>query len=104
MRKILNGLRYDTDKADLIGEASYGNGGDFRHFRAGLYKTPRAGRYFLAGEGGPMSRFAQSTGLNEWSGGEDIIPLDEEDAREWAEQYLDAEEIERGFPESIEDA
>ena len=104
MREILNGLRYDTEKAELIGEASYSYPGDFHHFVAGLYRTPRSGRYFLAGEGGPMSRFAQSTGLNEWSGSSDIIPMNEADALEWAERYLTAEEIERGFGATIEDA
>ena len=104
MRKILNGLRFDTTKATLIGEASYSYPGDFHHFVAGLYKTPRSGRYFLAGSGGPMSRFSQSVGQNEWSGGSDIIPLDAEDALEWAEQNLTPEEIELGFGATIKDA
>src|SRR5208337_3515187 len=47
MRAVINGLRYDTDKAVLIGEAGYsGSYSDFQWWEAGLYRTPRAGRYF----------------------------------------------------------
>ena len=59
MKAIINGLRYDTDKATLIGEASHGYASDFQHWEAGLYKTPRSGRFFLAGSGGPMTRWSR---------------------------------------------
>lgn len=109
MKKIVNGLRYDTDKAILVGEASsldkqtdYVD--DFSHWFAGLYRTQRSGRYFLAGRGGPMSRFAQSAGQNSWSGGEDIIPMSREEALEWAHYYLPTEIIVEHFADDVEDA
>lgn len=102
MKKIIDGLRFDTEKAIEIGSARYSYPGDFAHWEATLYKTPRSGRFFIAGSGGPMSRFSQSIGQNEWSGGEDLIPMSVEEAREWAERYLDAEEIEAHF--EIQDA
>ncbi len=105
MKAIINGLRYDTSKAVLIGEASYpGSRTDFGWWEAGLYRTPRSGRYFLAGYGGPMTRWAKSTGQNSWAGGSGIKPLDDADAVEWAEAWLTTEEVEAGFVELVEDA
>ena len=105
MKKIINGVRYDTGKMTLIGEASANcNRYDFQYWEAGLYVAPRSGRYCLAGSGGPMSRFSQSTGQNEWSGGADLIPMDKSDALEWAEQHLEPEEVEEFFGDDIEDA
>lgn len=109
MKKIINGLRYDSDKAIEIGH--YDNIGreassisDFRWWEATLYRTPRSGRYFLVGEGGAMSRFAQSAGQNSWRGGSDLIPMSKEEALEWSERYLDHEIIENHFCDLIEDA
>ena len=90
MKKIINGKRYDTDVANTIVEVSnLGHGADstrdFRWWEATLYVTPRSHTFFIAGEGGPMSRFSQSTGQNSWSGGSDIIPLSQREALEWLE-------------------
>lgn len=106
MKTIQSGTRYDTDKAVLIGEASGGSEfvTDFSYWSAGLYKTPRAGRYFLAGEGGPMTRWSRSSGQNSWTGGEGIIPLERSEAFEWAQQYLDADKIAQHFADMIKDA
>ena len=105
MKKIINGLRYDTDIAIVIG--FYSNigreatgKGDFSWFEATLYKTPRSGRYFLAGEGGAQSRFSQSAGQNSWTGGSDLIPMTHGDALAWAERYLDADVIEKHFEDA----
>lgn len=104
MKKIINGLRYDTERAIEIG--SYDNGlgcSDFRNWSATLYRTPRSGRYFLAGSGGPMTRFARSVG-NMSSAGDGLFPMTSEEALDWAEQYLDADAIEKHFGDAIEDA
>lgn len=105
MRKVINGLRYDTEKATKIGTAEYhGSCTDFQYWEATLYRTPRSNRFFLAGHGGPMSRFSQSIGQNQWGGGEDLIPMSHGEALEWAEQHLDADEIEKHFGDILEDA
>jgi hypothetical protein len=104
MKKIVNGVRFDTEKAIEIGSESYGYGGDFRQWEATLYVTPKSRRYFLAGSGGPMSRFAQSAGQNEWTGGSDLIPMSQSEALEWAEQNLQSEDFEDHFADVIEDA
>jgi hypothetical protein len=36
--------------------------------------------------------------------GEKIIPISKEEALKWAEQYLDAEDIEKHFSDDIQDA
>ncbi len=96
MKKIINGKRYDTNTAKLIGETSYSNRTDFAYWSEELYQK-RTGEFFLYGEGGPMSKYARSTGQNSWSGGKKIIPLTIEEAQEWAEKYLDADEYEALF-------
>ena len=47
----------------------------------------------------PRMRFDQ----NNWSGGERIIPLTVEKAREWAEENLDADDYQEIFGEVSED-
>ena len=106
MKAIINGLRYNTENAILIGKASYnGSRTDFQWWAAGLYRTPRSGRFFLAGSGGPMTRWGhRGCQQNETIGSSGIILLDHEDALEWAERYLTHDEIEAGFAKHLTDA
>lgn len=104
MKKIINGLRYDTASAIEVGSASHGYGNDFSAWSATLYKTPRSGRFFLAGEGGPMTTWARRVDQNSWAGGEGIIPIDRLEALAWAEQHLSEDEIEEHFGSEIKDA
>jgi len=85
-------------------ESYSGSMTDFHFWKATLYVTPKSKRYFLAGEGGPMSRFAQSAGQNQWTGGSDLIPMSQEAALEWAEQNLSVDVIEKFFSDVIENA
>lgn len=105
MKATIEGRRYDTDKAELIGEAdSGGSVTDFAHWEAGLYRTPRAGRYFLAGYGGPMTLWARRVDGNARTGGSGIKPLSAHEALEWAEQHLEAGAVEAAFGGVIENA
>jgi len=107
MKKIINGLRYDTENAIGVGSydhGSYPGSGDFSHWSATLYKTPRSGRFFLHGEGGGMTRFADHSPYGGSCGGEKLIPMSQEDALNWAEQYLDPKTIEEYFSDVIDDA
>ena len=105
MKAIIGGFRYDTDKSKMIGRASAPglSTTDFSHWEAELYKTPRSGRFFLAGSGGPMTRWARGNDNSTW-GSSGIIPLDVLEAYEWAERYLDTETVEEFFPDMFEDA
>lgn len=102
MRKIIDGKLYDTEKARIIGSAS-GNVGTFQQWNESLY-LKKTKEFFLYGEGGPASKYAKSIGLNQWTGGEKIIPLNLQAAKEWVEQHLDADEYERIFGLPDEDA
>ena len=96
MKKIINGRLYNTKTATLMGTASYSYPGNFEYWKEDLYRK-KTGEFFLCGEGGPMTKYSRKTGQNEWSGGEEIIPLTVEEAQEWAERYLDADEYEEIF-------
>ena len=94
MKKIINGKKYDTDTAKILGSAGYSHPGDFNYWYEALYRK-KTGEFFLHGVGGAMSKYVRSTGLNEWTGGEEIHLLSPEEARKWIEKNLDAEEYER---------
>lgn len=103
MVKIIKGRKYDTATTKEVGSfANAGGWRDFSHYEETLYKK-RTGEYFLHGQGGPMSKYAKAEGQNSWSGGSDIIPLSFDEAREWAEEHLDADEYEDEFGEVAED-
>ncbi len=96
MKKIIKGRLYNTDTARVVGGASHGYPGDLGFWCEELHQK-RTGEFFLYGEGGPMSKYARYCGQNQWAGGEEIIPLSLEEAKEWGEKYLSAEEYEEIF-------
>jgi len=102
MKAIINGVRFDTDKAIEIGDASGGTCPK-THWREGLYQTPRAGRYFIAGSGGGRTHYAVH-GVEGWWPGERITPATEAEAFAWAQENLDPEAVEEHFGHMIEDA
>ncbi len=96
MKRIIDGKRYDTETAEQIAEWDNGHyGSDFRSCEEALYRTKK-GQYFTAGSGGPLSKYAQSCG-NGTSGGEGLILLDEQEAREWCENHNCVEALEKHF-------
>lgn len=103
MKRIIGGRKYDTETARMV--ASWDNGrfaSDFGYCCETLY-CKRNGEYFLHGEGGASSRYAEECGQNEWRAGEAITPLDWDVARSWAEEHMDADGYEREFGEIGED-
>ena len=102
MVKIIDGKVYSTISATWLGHSESDCGrGDFNYYTEDFYRTPR-GRYFLHGEGGPLSGYSVSCGDNSWSGGEKIIPLSEEEARDWAERNMSAQKYIEIFGEPEE--
>ena len=102
MKRIINGRRYDTETAKLVGSAGYSNSMDFHFWYEELYQK-KTGEFFLYGEGGPRSKYSRQTGQNQWSGGKEIKPLSLKEAQEWAEEYLNADEYEQVFGKIEED-
>lgn len=103
MKKIIAGAKYDTDTAKKLGSYSYGARSDFHFYDEELYRT-KSGRYFMHGNGGPMSHYAKACDIGGWTGGEKIVPVSRFDAQEWAEKHLEVSEYESIFGEIAEDA
>lgn len=92
MKKVIDGALYNTETAQKLGGWSNTyNYRDFNYCEETLFRT-KAGKYFIHGEGGAMSKYAQTISSNEWSGGEKIIPCTYDEARKWAEKYLTGDE------------
>ena len=104
MKQIISGKTYDTETATEIGNYCNGLGGrDLRNVSESLHITKK-GNYFLAGEGGPMSKYAEPCG-NMTCGGSGIEHFTKKDALLWCETHdIDADIIEKYFGDIIEEA
>ena len=96
MKKIINGKLYNTDTARQIGSWDSNITDRLYWVNETLYQKQR-GEFFLHGEGGPGSKYAEPSGQGSWSSGEKIIPLSYDAARTWAEEYLDADAYQAVF-------
>jgi hypothetical protein len=88
MMQIINGVRYDTTTATLMGE--YDNGyptEDIRWSITQLYKT-KAIKYFFYGHGGPGSAYSRKDNCCTYADGEKIIPVTLFEVIVWGEEYL----------------
>jgi len=103
MLRIIDGKRYDTETATLICDISPNdfNYDDFRYESTHLYRTGK-GTWFIAGEGGPLSRWAQPVGQSGKCRGEGIQIITDEEARDLIEHHGKPEQVEEFF--SVEDA
>jgi hypothetical protein len=103
MRRIIDGKRYDTETAEDV--ASWHNHyypNDFHYCTETLYRTKKGG-WFLAGEGGPLSKYARSCGDGR-RGGKGLFPITEEEARQWLEERDGVDVLEKYFGHLVEDA
>lgn len=103
MKRIIDGKRYNTETAEEIAsyETDLGRG-NFRHYTESICKT-KSGNWFLAGEGGPMTKYSQPCG-DMTGGGEDIIPLSSDEAQRWLESHNETAALEAHFSDKIKDA
>lgn len=74
MKKIINGVVYDTSKARQVGYIQHGEG--INYISEFLYVTPKSGKYFLSGKGGINTKYG---------GKERIFPITKEHAQGWLE-------------------
>lgn len=99
MVKIINGKKYNTDTAEFIWTISpVANHRDFKFYEESLYRK-RTGEYFLAGNGGPLTKYSRLNCQGLCEGGEKIIPVSIEEAKEWCERNLSVEGYEELFGE-----
>lgn len=85
MKKRIDTQMYDTETAKKLAE--YHHNYDDAAYTEILYKK-RTGEYFLYGEGGPASPWAQPAegDVGAYSSGEDIKTLTYEQAQKWLEK------------------
>lgn len=103
MKRIIDGKVYDTKTAEEI--ATWSNGypcNDFKHCEETLYRTKK-GSWFVAGEGGAMSKYAVQYG-NSYGGGSGLYPFTEDEARQWLEDKDFVEALEKHFADKLEEA
>lgn len=84
MKKIINGKKYNTETAQKMGERDSEH--EVNDFES-LYRK-KTGEFFL-------HSYCEGGGLN--GGGDQIIPLTEREAKEWAEARLEEPECEAIF-------
>lgn len=102
MKQIIDRVRYDTEKAELVARFEAGNPGSDYGFTEELYVT-RNGTWFVAGSGGPPSPYGREVGgILQW--GSKITPLASSEAREWLELHDKVQALEDHFGDEIEDA
>ena len=104
MNKIINGKRYDTEKAKEVGtwEAST-DPGALNYCCETLYRK-RTGEFFLHGEGGPRTMYADFRADGSIAWGEQLRPMAYEVAAQWAEEHLTADQYEAVFGPVDEEA
>lgn len=104
MKRVIDGKLYNTDTAELIHK--WNNGyypNDFNWCAETLYKTKK-GAYFIAGEGGAMSKYSTRCGSNSAGGGSGISVLTEDEAIGWLENHGGTEALEQYFGDKIDEA
>lgn len=95
MKKIIGGKAYNPETAKKVGEYWNGQSG-YNYIVEAMYRK-RTGEYFLYALGGANTQYAKPAGQNCWTGGEKIIPLSHDEATEWAEVHMDADDYEDVF-------
>ena len=103
MKKIINGKLYNTETAHLVGTWSNEMDGDFSWTEESLYQK-KTGEFFIYGQGGAHTRYAQNTDATHWGEGEAITLISYDDARQWAEEHLTADQYQEAFGEVTEDS
>lgn len=103
MKAVIHGLKYDTEHATHLADYRRGAPGDFGAWEESLYRTEN-GRYFLAGEGGPKTKYATRHPDGGASGGRKVIALTEDEAAEWCESTGNYRVMEDEFASHVEEA
>jgi len=96
MKKIISGKMYNTETAEVIDSWDNGLGyNDFNNIDETLYKK-KTGEFFIEGNGGAATKYSVHSG-NTSSGSSNIIPLTEDEVKEWLEEHSTAEKYEKLF-------
>ena len=86
-KQTIAGKVYDTETAEELASASAEmTRTDIGYWEETLYRTPQRA-YFLAGGGGPATKWARPTVGGGRIGSSGIRALSEQEARAWVEKY-----------------
>lgn len=86
MKRVIDRKVYDTETAEEVHYYEpYYDSGDFKYYVETLYVTKK-GNFFIAGEGGPMSPYAEYLGGGSTGGGSGIRPVSLAEAIDWLEE------------------
>ena len=102
MKKVIKGKLYDTVTATFVAEHEKHARSSFNWYREALYRK-KTGEYFLWGEGHAASPYSTSCPDGGSDPGEAIKPILYNEAREWAEKHMTADEYIKLFGEPEED-
>lgn len=92
MKQIIKGKLYNTDSAKNCGFRSNNlPSGNFNWMEETLYQK-KTGEFFLHGRGGGLSPYAKVFPSGTSTSGSAIVPITHEEAKEWAERYLFADD------------
>lgn len=92
MKKVINGRSYNTETAKELGYQTNGYANNDIYFTGETLYRKKTGEFFLYGEGGAYSIYGRDFGMSR-GGGEKIIPLSEDEAKNWAEKISGCREI-----------
>lgn len=102
--RIIDGRRYNTETATRVAKFNNGLGqSDFHYVWEDLFLSP-GGRWFLVGEGGALSVYAENCGNNSTCGGEQWRVLTPDEAFEWLQAHNETRALEIHFADRIQDA
>lgn len=103
MIRIVDGKRYNSDKAVSVAEWDNGYGSsDFKGCEETLYRTAK-GAFFLVGSGGPLSVYSVSVSGGR-TGGSRLTVYTEDQAFNWLVSVNAVDALEKYFPDRLEDA
>lgn len=103
MKKIIDGILYNTETAEELAEWDNGLGPSDGHNENETLYRKKNGQFFLYGDGGPLSAYAESyMNGHGWTSGADIKPLTVDAAKRWAEEKIDVDEYEKIFGKASE--
>ena len=103
MKKIVNGLKYDTETSTCVAWVNNGyEEQNFNYWEEELYRTDN-GSWFVRKAGGGNTQYATRYG-NMRSSGELIEVLDEAKVKKWLEEHNKTEAYEKYFGNEIKDA
>ena len=91
---VIEGKLFDTDDAELVHDWENGEAyGDLNYLNETLYCTPQKS-FFVVGDGGARTLYAQPNGANSFTGGTGAAVLTADEALEWLQNHdADADTI-----------